>query len=120
MLTGPVLTQQIFEKREGSGSDAGFVPLTNRSESRRPKNMLILRIWIRIRITNIILKSITIYKGFCRRFTLGDLNAAQVPDDVRLGFGVVDAAGELDVSAILDHQLSAARIAHQLSFSRRH
>jgi hypothetical protein len=51
---------------------------------------------------------------------LGDLNAAQVPDDIRLGFGVVDAAGELDVRAILDNQLSAARIAHQLSFCRRH
>ncbi len=51
---------------------------------------------------------------------MGDLNAAQVPDDVRLGFGVVNAAGELDVSAVLDNQLRAARIAHQLSFSRRH
>jgi hypothetical protein len=76
---------------------------------------------MRIRIRNTSLKPIKILKRvLCRRFTLGDLNAAQVPDDVRLRFGVVDAAGELDVSAVLDHQLRAARIAHQLSFCRRH
>jgi hypothetical protein len=35
--------QHLYEKREGSGSGAGFVPLTNGPGSGRPKNM-----WIRI------------------------------------------------------------------------
>ncbi len=44
----PIL-QALFQKREGSGSGAGFGPLTNGSGSSRPKNMRILR----IRIPNI-------------------------------------------------------------------
>ncbi len=46
--------QHLYEKREGSGSGAGSIPLTNGSGfgSERPKNMRIRRTWIWLRIPN--------------------------------------------------------------------
>jgi hypothetical protein len=39
-----ISVRSLYEKREGSGSRAGYGPLTNGSGSGRPKNMRILGI----------------------------------------------------------------------------